>query len=435
MSKVISNYFYYAAAFLLFLTSCGQSKRLPKFFSGKADLFPTHFTGFALFDPESGHYLYEHNSDKFFTPASNTKILTLYTTLQYLGDSLPSLSYLEQGDSIMVWPLGDPVTLHPDFGFNDHAFQVLRNKKKQIILCTGHFKEDPYGSGWAWDDHKYAYQAQRSVMPIFGNLLWMHTDTVFNAASIVPNSVDHEFVEGEKPKITRRGPNQFKVEIPDQIRENITLRYPLEIDTSFLRDFWERQYGMPLIFTDSCTRSSAEKTLYSIQIDTVLRYFMHHSDNMIAEQLLLASSASALSEMSTTKIIDLVKETNLKAVSDEILWADGSGLSRYNMFTPRAIVYVLKEILDQQEFAGVSSIFPSGGMSGTVQSRYKGRNGQPYIFAKTGTLRNNHALSGYIKTDAGRVLIFSFFHNHFPGPSSTVKPGMEKVLEYIRDKF
>lgn len=426
---------YYVYALLLLLTSCSTSKRLPKFFGGETDLFTSHFTGFALFDPETGAYIFEHNADKFFTPASNTKILTLYATLQYLGDSMPSLRYVEEGDSILVWPLGDPVTLHPHFGSNDDAIQRLLSKKKSITLCTDHFTDKPYGSGWAWDDHQYAYQAQRSILPVFGNLIWLTTDTLLQVASFVPASVAHETVQGVEPKITRQGTNHFKIEIPDTFNKNITLRYPLEIDTSFLRDFWERQYGTPLTFSDSCERSDAGKTLHSIQIDTVLRYFMHHSDNMIAEQLLLANSASALDEMNTTKIIDHVKENNLREISDEIHWVDGSGLSRYNMFTPRAIVHVLQQLLVEEGFSRVSSIFPSGGVSGTVESWYSGRDDQPYVFAKTGTLRNNHALSGYLKTDSGRILIFSFFHNHFPGPSSTVKPGMEQVLEYIRDKF
>lgn len=435
MSKTKYTYWIYLLALLLGLSSCGSSRRLPKFFDGKTDLFTTHFTGFALFDPETDEYIYEHNSNKFFTPASNTKILTLYTTLQYLGDSIPSLSYVEQGDSILISPLGDPVTLHPHFGSNDHAIQKLLSKKKAITICTDHFTEKPYGSGWAWDDHQYAYQAQRSVLPVFGNLIWLTSDTLLHMVSVVPTSVEHELINGEKTKISREGPNHFKIEVPEKITENITLRYPLEMDTSFLRDFWERQYGTPLSFSETCARPDSAKTVYSIQIDTVLRYFMHHSDNMIAEQLLLASSASALDEMNTSKIINHVKENNLKEVSDEINWVDGSGLSRYNMFTPRAVVYVLHQILKEEGLSRVSSIFPSGGVSGTVKSWYSGRNSQPYIFAKTGTLRNNHALSGYLKTDSGRVLIFSFFHNHFPGPSSTIKPGMEEVLEYIRDKF
>ena len=433
VTKTIYTYCVYTL--LLLLTSCGPSKRLPTFFSGKSDLFPAHFTGFALFDPQTGEYLYKHNFNKFFTPASNTKILTLYTTLQYLEDSMPSLRYVEKSDSIFVWPLGDPVTLHPHFGSNENAIQRLLNKKKSITLCSDHFTEKTYGSGWTWDDHRYAYQAQRSLLPVFGNLFWLTTDTLHNSASIMPNSIMHELTQGDQIEIIRKGPNYFKIEVPDTITENITLRYPLEIDTSFLRDFWERQCGTPLYFNKACKHSGIARTIYSIQIDTVLRYFMHHSDNMIAEQLLLSSSASALDEMNTTMIIDHVKENDLREVADEIHWVDGSGLSRYNMFTPRAVVYVLHRILEQEGFERVSSIFPSGGVSGTVKSWYNGRNNEPYVFAKTGTLRNNHALSGYLKTDSGRVLIFSFFHNHYPGPSSSVKPGMKQVLEYIRDKY
>ena len=69
-------------------------------------------------------------------------------------------------------------------------------------------------------------------------------------------------------------------------------------------------------------------------------------------------------------------------------------------------------------------IFPAGGKSGTIEKWYGGK-AEPYVFAKTGTLSNKHCLSGYIKTESGRLLIFSFMHNNYVGSPEPVKKEME----------
>ena len=104
-----------AAIFLLINTTADAGKirkrKIRKLFKHSA-IVNDHFTGFALYDIDSKKMIYELNSDKYFTPASNTKLFTFYTCLKMLGDSIPALKYVNRNDSLIFWGTGDPAFLH-----------------------------------------------------------------------------------------------------------------------------------------------------------------------------------------------------------------------------------------------------------------------------------------------------------------------------------
>jgi D-alanyl-D-alanine carboxypeptidase/D-alanyl-D-alanine-endopeptidase (penicillin-binding protein 4) len=158
------------------------------------------------------------------------------------------------------------------------------------------------------------------------------------------------------------------------------------------------------------------------------------SDNLFAEQILLMASGLMNDTLSSKTMIKMAKERLFKDWADELVWVDGSGLSRYNMFTPRTMNKLLtllrKELGEERLF----SLLPVGGESGTLEDWYEG-NPTPYVYAKTGTLSNNHTLSGYIKTNKGKTLIFTLMVNHYEHSTSKVRKSMGVVLEKIRNAY
>ena len=58
-----------------------------------------------------------------------------------------------------------------------------------------------------------------------------------------------------------------------------------------------------------------------------------------------------------------------------------------------------------------------------------------FLYAKTGTLRHNQALSGYLVTRSGRKLAFSFLSNHYTVSPSKIRAETKKILIKIRDAF
>jgi preprotein translocase subunit SecF len=172
-------------------------------------------------------------------------------------------------------------------------------------------------------------------------------------------------------------------------------------------------------------------TVYNQSTIAALALMMQRSDNFLAEQLLItAGKFKGYNNQDAFRS----RLLNTWGLSGEVSWVDGSGLSRYNLFTPRALVKVLERIYDQLDWQEIQTMFPNGGQSGTIKYWYPGVT-EPYVFAKTGTLSNNHCLSGYLVTNSGKQLIFSFMNNNYLTPVSEVKVEMQKVLELIRDNY
>lgn len=98
---------------ILFSTSCSSTRSLEKTWNS-TQVFEQGFTGLVIYDPVKNLYLFEHNADKYFTPASNTKLFTFYAGLKILGDSIPGLKYQIKNDSLIFSGTGDPSFLNPD---------------------------------------------------------------------------------------------------------------------------------------------------------------------------------------------------------------------------------------------------------------------------------------------------------------------------------
>jgi len=177
-----------------------------------------------------------------------------------------------------------------------------------------------------------------------------------------------------------------------------------------------------------------KETLYSVSTDSVLTRMMHRSDNFLAEQLMVLASSSISDSLDVQLAIKHILENQLKDLNQQPRWVDGSGLSRYNLFTPESVVQVLSKMYSTIPRERLFSFFPAGGVSGTLEDWYPG-DPEPYVYAKTGTLSNTHNLSGYLLTKSGKILIFSFMNNHFRLPNSEVKRKMQSVLENIRDNY
>jgi D-alanyl-D-alanine carboxypeptidase/D-alanyl-D-alanine-endopeptidase (penicillin-binding protein 4) len=155
----------------------------------------------------------------------------------------------------------------------------------------------------------------------------------------------------------------------------------------------------------------------------------------VAEQLLLTYADQLGLEMNASKVIAAIQERYLKELPDKPKWVDGSGLSRGNLFTPRAMIKLLdmiyKAVNNQQR---LFSMLPAGGKTGTLRNAYA-KTDTPFVFGKTGTLSGVHNQSGYIITKKGKLLYYSFMNNNYVQPTSEVRKEMVRIMTFVHDRF
>ncbi|GGD58553.1 D-alanyl-D-alanine carboxypeptidase [Muriicola marianensis] len=387
--------------------------------------FGEHFTGLMVLDPSSGDTLVSVNSDLYFTPASNTKIFTLYTAVKILDDSIPALKYFVSGDTLIFSGTGNPSILHPNF--RDSSAVNFLSRYSELVYVPGDFPEGRYGPGWAWEDYDSSFSPERSSFPLYGNVVSV---TQQGGLRTEPNL----FADSVQVMVKNRRREEKRNTFYFDPSRTDTLEIPYITSDRLTLTLLENVLGKSIRIGEAFPVEKTRTIMGSTPADSLYRRLMQESDNFIAEQLLMVSSFVLSDTISSSLARDFVLDSYLSEMEYKPRWVDGSGLSRYNLFTPSSMVYVLKKLLDEKGREWLFSVFPSGGKNGTLEEWYTG-NPHPYVFAKSGTLGNTYCLSGFLIARSGKILIFSFMNNHYLEPASRIKARIQAVLEGIRDNY
>ncbi|HEV2213735.1 MAG TPA: D-alanyl-D-alanine carboxypeptidase/D-alanyl-D-alanine-endopeptidase [Terracidiphilus sp.] len=157
------------------------------------------------------------------------------------------------------------------------------------------------------------------------------------------------------------------------------------------------------------------------------------SQNLHAELLLrllgkLCGSDGSL-EQGTRVVRQFLNDAGVP--NSEFFFYDGSGMSMDDRIAPRALTQLLSYASRQPWGPLWRETFPIAGEDGTLVHRFlhsplKGR-----LWAKTGTLNETSALSGYLRADSGKTVAFSILVNgHLPGDEAH-RAAMERICEAI----
>ena len=390
--------------------------------------------GIAIYNDTKGAWLTKYQSDHYFTPASNTKILATYLGLQFLGDSLPGWKMAENADTLFLMPLGDPSFMHPEFKYQP-VVDIIKNTNKQVVIVGNNQDQfEIFGSGWSWADYAEDYQPERSRMPIYGNVVHFYQSNK-KLEAIKPfyffkDIVDLGKVEEKNWSRSRTGNRFFTTNENNKSKyfqvpfsqEDMPMVKALELlnDTLGKKISFQKQSTLP---------ATSYKTIKTVATDSLLKIMMLRSDNFYADQIVLMASEQLFGKMDDAALLDSTKKLFFADLPQKMRWADGSGLSRYNLNTPENYIAILQQMQAKFGEARVKNIFEKGG-EGTISAYYKNFPGTMY--AKTGTLGGQVALSGFIYTPKLQKLYFSVLvANHMSPTSTQVRRAVETYLTSV----
>jgi D-alanyl-D-alanine carboxypeptidase/D-alanyl-D-alanine-endopeptidase (penicillin-binding protein 4) len=450
--------------------------------------------GLLIVDAATGETLYALNEDKYFVPASNMKLFSTALALSKLGVDYKFQTTLEtrgtisddgtlSGDLFLVGR-GDPNLSNRKFPFNlkeefdgppekvlaDLADKLAAKGVKQIkgdvVGDDSYFPREPYPDGWEIGDMVWEYGAAISAIVLDDNTatltltpgalagdpvkaeiapatpdFYVENDVVTSAAEVKSDiTLTREpgaqlvVVRGTLP--ANSTPRKLTLGVHEPAMHAAAVLQKLLTDRGIKINGNPRAMHIPEVPVDTTPRAVLAEHI-SIPLGDSVKLVNKISQNLHTEMLLrTAARQSGL----WAKPEDLMKfPLDFYAAAgiapDDVIQTDGSGLSRHDLVTPRALVALLKYAQTQPWFNAYFASLPVAGIDGTLEDRMKNTIAVGRIHAKTGSVEHVRTRSGFAETSSGRTLIFSFLSNNQGGKIHEATDALDAISVAMIEEF
>jgi serine-type D-Ala-D-Ala carboxypeptidase/endopeptidase (penicillin-binding protein 4) len=406
----------------------------------------------------SNKTLYSREAQKYFVPASVTKVLTTAAALQSLGANFRiRTSVVQDANGVLrVIGRGDP-------SINDAQLTALAkqlkgrgiNNIKQLMADDTYIKGDIVNSTWQWEDVQSDYGAPIGSFMVNENLFkfnlipqavgraaqiswvdvnesrqWITINQALTASPNQPNSINvNRDLTGKILRIEGQiaaNSNPFSITLP-----------VVDPNYFFLRRFRTAlaSEGINLGQTTVGTGTSQQElaAVQSPPMSQLIAGTNLESNNLYAESLLRALAVKQARKPNQTTVdvgMEVLRKTLTQLGVDEktYLLNDGSGLSRRNFISPEALVQTLRGIGRSSAGSIFRASLPVAGRSGTLKNRFKNTPAEGIVQAKTGTMTGVVALAGYVNAPRYEPIVFSIIVNHSDQPASVVRQAIDEVV-------
>jgi D-alanyl-D-alanine carboxypeptidase/D-alanyl-D-alanine-endopeptidase (penicillin-binding protein 4) len=432
--------------------------------------------GIEIYDPTTNKAVLSLNPDKTFQPASVLKVVTTATALEKLGPDfrfrtgvytngaiLPDGTL--SGDIILVGR-GDPNLIDTSRELLDRpALQQLSEKIQalgirkihgNVIGDDSYFEFTTHGKGWTAQDLKSIYGAPINALSINNNVFWVHVRATkpdqLVQVSVEPSSSYFQIRNLAVTGSTKSQRSVYAQVLPGTTRlvisgklpagqsysQDILLERPAEATATLFREELRRKgiladgsvrvYHLGDLSPETRRNWMPLAEHQSPPLIRALEIINKRSLNLHAEMLLRVLGAEfggAGTDDAGLQVVKRFLETAGVRDDDKISLSDGSGLSRDNLVTPRFQTSLLVFLSTRPYFDLFLNTLAISGTDGTLRNRLASTPG--VIHAKTGTLGDVAALSGYMTTKSGRNLMFSIFANNVRYSYDRVRKTIDEI--------
>lgn len=375
----------------------------------------------------------------------------------------------------------------PLAGLEDMADQILRHGVRSIngniIGDDTWFPYEPYPQGWSWGDLQWEYGAPISALTVNDNVVYLNLMPAPAAgqtalATWLPATHYYDLKNGVTTVAggagsfgIERAPGSMAVRIYGQtpingagIHAALAIEDPADYAARSLKEMLEargiRVTGKAVArhrydtgtgqLTDEQDQPLALQPVSLLTVvapyqGTVLASHISPplsqdlvvtnkvSQNLHAELTLRTLGKLMGTDGSLAEGTRVVRQFLLQAgiAPGDFMMYDGSGLSPMDLVTPRAFTEFLVYAAAQPWGAQFRNTLPIGGVDGTLAARFEQPPLEGKVFAKSGTLSEAAALTGYVVTARRRTVAFSILCNdHLPG-TEAVRQTMDKMVAAI----
>ncbi|NEU81032.1 D-alanyl-D-alanine carboxypeptidase/D-alanyl-D-alanine-endopeptidase [Nostoc sp. UIC10630] len=407
----------------------------------------------------SGQTLYSRDAQKYFTPASNLKLLTTAAALQQLGANFRiRTSIYQNGNGVLrVVGRGDP-------SLSDTQLQTLAQQLKQkgitqiqrLIADDSYIQGDIVNPTWQWEDVQSDYGAPVNSFILNQNIfsLKLVPQAVGKSLQVVWTDVGEAKqwrTINQSVTVAQNQPSYINVtrelsgtvlRIQGQLTTNSE---PSLIDLPvvdpnyyFLRRFRTAlatekiTLGQTLVVNGGINQEEIA-FVESPPLSELLMETLQNSNNLYAEALLRALAGEKPRVKTKTSVdigLEAVKAslTQLGVEPANYILVDGSGLSRRNLATPEAFVQTLRGMARTPAGYVYRASLPVAGKIGTLKGRFQNTSAEGIVQAKTGTLTGVVSLSGYINALKYEPLVFSIIVNQSEQPATILRQAIDEIV-------